>query len=64
MIRNFSEILGAVGFALAIAVCLFAMVGTSKAKDFSAEQRAPAPAMLSASVPVTCLPACARTVPV
>lgn len=40
MIRNFSEILGAVGFALAIAVCLLAMVGSSKAQDFSSEQRA------------------------
>lgn len=39
MIRNFSEILGALGFALAIAVCLLAAVGTSKAQEFSAEQR-------------------------
>ena len=31
MIRNFSDILGAAGFALAVAVCLLATVGASKA---------------------------------
>ena len=38
MIRNFSEILGAVGFALAVAVCLLAMIGSSRAQGFSSEQ--------------------------
>jgi hypothetical protein len=33
MIRNFSSILGAVGFALAVAVCLLATVGTGKAEQ-------------------------------
>jgi hypothetical protein len=33
MIRNFSSILGAVGLALAVAVCLLATVGTGKAEQ-------------------------------
>ena len=37
MIRNFSSILGAAGFALAVAVCLLATVGDSKAGQFAAE---------------------------
>jgi hypothetical protein len=40
MLRNFSDILGAAGFALAIAICLLATVGASKAQNFSAQQRA------------------------
>ena len=40
MIRNFSDILGAAAFALAIAICLLATVGPGKAQDFTAEQRA------------------------
>jgi hypothetical protein len=40
MIWNFSDILGAAAFALAIAICLLATVGPGKAQDFTAEQRA------------------------
>jgi hypothetical protein len=40
MIRNLSDILGAAAFALAIAICLLASAGPSKAEDFTAEQRA------------------------
>jgi hypothetical protein len=36
MIRNFSEILGAAGFVFAIAVCLLALMGASKAQELTA----------------------------
>jgi hypothetical protein len=39
MIRNFSEILGAAAFALAVAICLLAGIGPSKAQDFTLDQR-------------------------
>ena len=38
MMRNFSEILGAVGLILAVAVCLLATIGSSKAQEFAAER--------------------------
>ena len=40
MIRNFSEILGAAGFVFAIAVCLLALMGASKAQEFTASPQA------------------------
>jgi hypothetical protein len=40
MIRNFSDILGAAVFALAIVICLLATVGPGKAQDFTAQQQA------------------------
>jgi hypothetical protein len=38
MIRNFSSIFGAAGFVLAVAVCLLATVGDSKAGHATSEQ--------------------------
>jgi hypothetical protein len=39
MIKNISSILGAAGFALAVAVCLLAAAGPGKATPFASEQR-------------------------
>jgi hypothetical protein len=38
MIKNISSILGAAGFALAVAVCLLAAAGPGKATPFVSEQ--------------------------
>jgi hypothetical protein len=40
MIRSLSDILGAAGFVFAIAVCLLAMAGASKAGELTAAQQA------------------------
>jgi hypothetical protein len=56
MLRNFSDILGAAGFALAIAICLLATVRASKAQTFSVLD-------LSAQQRANLSPACTGTFP-
>ncbi len=58
MIRNFSDILGAAGFAFAVAVCLLATIGASKAGQYVTAR--------ASSAPVCAIPAsiaCVRKTP-